>query len=177
LSNIPRIVSEGIEYIHSSTFCEVVAKHIGKSKTLKGPAIAANAFRALKYRNVDLPAIVIINNKNYVTADDATKLLRGLVLNEKKLLELIPNIEGLASVQSLLKTLQEEESCRIRRVPQQVSREDEIVSDLSKLVGRPVTQLRKEGKLMSLIDVVVILTGKSSKDAADAISDINNTYL
>jgi hypothetical protein len=51
------------------------------------------------------------------------------------------------------------------------------VSDLSKLVGRPVTQLRKEGKLMSLIDVVVILTGKSSKDAADAISDINNTYL
>jgi hypothetical protein len=177
LSNIPRIVSEGIEYIHSSTFCEVVAKHIGKSKTLKGPAIAANAFRALKYRNVDLPAIVIINNKNYVTADDATKLLRGLVLNEKKLLELIPNIEGLASVQSLLKTLQEEESCRIRRVPQQVSREDEIVSDLSKLVGRPITQLRKEGKLMSLIDVIMIITGQNTNVAGGTLRDINNTYL
>jgi hypothetical protein len=46
---------------------------------------------------------------------------------------------------------------------------------LSKLVGRPVTQLRKE--VVSLIDVVMIVTGQEANTAAHTLRDINNTYI
>jgi hypothetical protein len=112
LSVVPRVVFEGIEYLHSSKFCEAVMKFIGRSKTYHGAVIAQSAIVALISRNFDLPVFVSIKGKHYVTLDDAVKLLRGLVLDEQKLLELIPKIEGLPPAQSLLTKLKEEELIR-----------------------------------------------------------------
>jgi hypothetical protein len=84
-------------------------KYIGKSKTYSSAAIAKSAIVALTRRNLDLPLLVNIKGNNYVTLDDAVKLLRGLVLDEKNLIDLLPKVEGLPSAQLLLITLKEEE--------------------------------------------------------------------
>jgi hypothetical protein len=109
ISVVPHVVSEGVEYLHSSKFCEAVMKYIGKSKTYSSAAIAKSAIVALTRRNLDLPLLVNIKGNNYVTLDDAVKLLRGLVLDEKNLIDLLPKVEGLPSAQLLLITLKEEE--------------------------------------------------------------------
>jgi hypothetical protein len=108
LSVVPRVVLDGFEYLHASKFCEAVMKFIGKSKAYSSAAITKSAIVALTRRNLEVPVLVSFKGRNYVTRDDAVKLLRGLVLDIEKLIDLIPKIEGLPSAQSLLTTLKEE---------------------------------------------------------------------